>query len=94
MKKKKNCSASDLFELLAGEVFELRRVGDLVLPLVLALLPPVLQVGRNTTTGRERERWGQNKKVRDGGEGGTRVLALSCKHLILVVSHPFLLMNL
>lgn len=68
-RKKKRRSASDLSELLAGEVFELRRVGDLVLPLVLALLPPVLQVGRNTTTGGERG--GRTRRLEMDG-GGTR----------------------
>lgn len=55
LKKKKWCisvvfSKSDLFELLAGEGLELRRVCDLVLSLVLELLPLVLQVSRDSTT--------------------------------------------
>lgn len=43
-------SKSDLFELLAGEGLELRRVCDLVLSLVLELFPLVLQVSRDSTT--------------------------------------------
>lgn len=43
-------SKSDLFELLAGESLELRRVCDLVLSLVLELFPLVLQVSRDSTT--------------------------------------------
>lgn len=43
------CTCS-LFELLAGEGLELRRVGDLVLSLVLELFPLVLQVSRDSTT--------------------------------------------
>lgn len=51
-------SKSDLFELLAGEGLELRRVGDLVLSLVLELFPLVLQVSRDSTTEGE-NKWGE-----------------------------------
>lgn len=42
---------TDLFESLAGKVLELSRVCDLALPLVLELLPLVLQVCGDAPTG-------------------------------------------
>lgn len=58
-----------LSELLAGEVFQLRRVCDLVLSLVLALLPFVLQVGRNAAAEGEKGRKGW-RRWDVTGEGG------------------------
>lgn len=43
-------SWTDLFELLAGELFQLRRFSDLVLSFVLEFLPLILQVVRYAST--------------------------------------------
>lgn len=63
------CGWTHLSELLAGEVFQLRRVCDLVLSLVLALLPFVLQVGRNAAAEGEKGRKGW-RRWDVTGEGG------------------------